>query len=135
MKIDGDSPGSVTSPPLVGVQMAARTGALMARVGGALPLLGPLALYSYVGRAWWALGRLPAPYDPDPKDLGFALHHAFTGWMLELAIVAPVLLLPLVLVPGSRSQLRWLVIGVLSYAVFWALLIVDPGGLFEWYAD
>lgn len=127
--------GSVAASPLVGTKPAAAIGSLLIRVVSLLPLFGLLGLYTYVVRAWWALGQLPAPYNPDPKELGFAAHHAFVGSLLELAIVAPMLLLPLVLVPGSRSQLRWFVIGLLSTAAFWALFIVDPGGFICWYAD
>lgn len=39
------------------------------------PLMMLISLYSFVLRARIQLGRWPAPYNPDPKNLGFDLHY------------------------------------------------------------
>jgi len=97
-----------------------------------------LLFYTYVARATLALGRLPAPYNPDPKDLGLIFHHECIEVVISLALVSPLLVLIARLLPSvdsGRSSARWLTFGFGSYFVMLVLALSDPGDLMCWYAD
>lgn len=103
------------------------------------PLLWLVGFYAFVLRARWALGHWPAPYRPDPAELGFKLH-ALT---LQLALfVEPLILLAavvLALVARYRDWVRrvWPAFALLAGSVLLTLALgrTDPGRFFEWFAD
>ena len=100
---------------------------------------GYLALfYSFVLRARLALGTWPLPYQPDPKALGFDIHHAAVLLTLPLWMVSPMaVLLMVALQPGfgrRKIVLPVLVFGLLYLAV-WLVLRMDPGSFGYWFAD
>jgi hypothetical protein len=107
----------------------------------ALPL-GWLALFwLFVLRARLALGVWPQPYQPDPKDLGFDVHHVLIALLMPLILVTPVVLAPWAAL--CRRWLRaaglrpWLLVSVslaLSATAI-ALARTDPGRFLEWYFD
>jgi hypothetical protein len=106
----------------------------------AVPWLGLAVLYSYAARAWFALGHWPQPYRPDPKDLDFFVHHMLVGGGLTITMTSPLaVLLGLALRRWvlHRRDLPWrsLAVFAVGYGLFWALVIVDPGHVAEWYFD
>ena len=105
-----------------------------------IPAAGLFALYSYVVRARLALGAWPQPYRPDPKDLGFALHHGAVAVLLEAALLSPLALILCLLVHRMSPQRRRragsaVVVFLVGYLALWAALRFDPGSFMEWYAD
>ena len=107
----------------------------------ALPLAWLGFIWLYVLRARLALGAWPQPYRPDPKDLGFDVHHLLIGLLMPLVFVTPVVLAPWTVL--CRKWLReaglrpWLIVSVslaLSATAF-ALARMDPGRFVEWYCD
>lgn len=117
---------------------------------------------AFVGRSWLVLGRLPRPYQPDPKTLGFDWHMAVVAYGLLVAAAACVAF-PVVyaswrrggtqrvtatyagigLTRGDRvvaktatGRRRWL---VTVYATGWCMVAVvilaDPGRYWSWFLD
>lgn len=102
--------------------------------------LGWLGLfYSFVLRARATLGFWPTPYRPDPKDLGFTLHHlAIDLTMVALPVaVLSVLALVLLMPRASDGRRNWgaLVSVIALVGLVVALGRIDPGNYFEWFAD
>ena len=106
-----------------------------------LPLAGLFALYGYALRARVALGAWPAPDAPDPKALGFDLHHGAVGLMLAAALLSPVALGACLFTHRTQPLLRArpmaasLVLYAAAYVALLALLSTDPGSFFGWYFD
>lgn len=104
-----------------------------------LPPAGYLALfYSFVLRARLALGVWPEPYQPDPKSLGFGIHHAMVLLGAPLWMASPVVVLMLVaLRPGlrGRKMVLPLVVFAMLYTATWLILQIDPGNFAYWIAD
>lgn len=95
---------------------------------------------SYVLRARLDLGRWPAPYHPDPKDLGFDLHHILWIEGLSLTVPWPAVLLGLALLRKFTSgrgqrQAAGVLLGVALWACCMALFCLDPGSFLEWTFD
>ncbi len=103
------------------------------------PLAWLASVYLFVMRARLHLGFWPEPSRPDPKDLGFTMHHAANGFGLATvpgAIVASVVLA----VVGSRIGWRikpWpaLFLAAVSLAAVMTTGRLDPGRFFEWFVD
>lgn len=95
--------------------------------------------YSFVLRARGTLGVWPTPDRPDPKDLGFTLHHlALELGLVALPVAALSVLALVLLVPGStRGGRNWpaLFLTAVSTGLVITLGQVDPGHFFEWFAD
>ena len=100
---------------------------------------GYLALfYSFVLRARLALGTWPQPYQPDPKELGFGVHHAAVLLGLPLWMVSPMAVLLLVALQprfGRRKIVLPVLVFGLLYLVAWLVLRMDPGSFGYWFAD
>lgn len=106
----------------------------------ALPAAALATFYSFVLRARLSLSAWPAPYQPDPKDLGFGVHHGLVTLLLEIAIASPVALVVCLLLRRAaglrdRRALGPVVLFAASYALVWGMLVVDPGRFFAWFAD
>jgi hypothetical protein len=91
----------------------------------------------FVVRARLALDRWPAPYRPDPKDLGFDVHYAavLVGMPLMFAAVLIVTVLTVFDVPRDRARWWIPVLGAASLAAVIALASADPGYFFTWLGD
>lgn len=107
-----------------------------------LPALLPLAylalFYGYVLRARLVLGVWPRPYQPDPKDLGFALHRLAVLLTLPVWAISPVLLLGWLLFwpRRQRKALLWPFLAfLLIWLLGWLLLRLDPGQFGAWFMD
>jgi len=100
---------------------------------------GYLALfYSFVLRARLALGTWPLPYQPDPKALGFDIHHAAVLLALPLWMVSPLAVLLLVALQprfGRRKIVLPVLVFALLYLAAWLVLRMDPGAFGYWFAD
>lgn len=103
------------------------------------PLAWLVSVYLFVLRARFHLGFWPEPSRPDPKDLGFTVHHAVNWFGLATvpgAIIAAVGLA----VIGSRIGWRTKVWPTLSLAAVSFVAVIatgrlDPGRFFEWFVD
>ena len=106
------------------------------------PITWYVTFWLFVLRARMALGRWPAPYDPDPKDLGFGIHYMAiqlgTSWIISAMLV---LLLFAVLcrreLAGAGAR-PWLaaVVGCASLAAIYVTGRQDPARyFFYWLAD
>jgi ABC-type dipeptide/oligopeptide/nickel transport system permease component len=107
----------------------------------ALPLAWFGLFWLYVLRARLALGVWPQPYQPDPKDLGFGLHHDLIALAMPLVLVTPMALAIWALLfrrwlheAGVRP---WLApsVGLALSAAMLALVYLDPGHFVAWYFD
>jgi hypothetical protein len=98
-----------------------------------LPFIYIILFYSYVLRAFIKLGYFPEYNNPDPKELGFDIHHdliyligdiviyGFLGWLV-LSIM------------NKFKYPRWtFVLYGLGMAFFMYILAIDP--FMEWFAD
>ena len=106
----------------------------------ALPVSGLVVMYGYVLRARIALGEWPRPYRPDPKDLGFSLHHGLAGVFLLVAVLSPIAFAACLLLrrrdtPRVRHRGTAIAVFATGYALLWLLAWTDPGGFIAWYAD
>lgn len=111
-------------------------GALMWSLASA-PLLWLLLFGAFILRARVALGRWPAPNQPDPKDLGFDLHHAAIMAGIPLLFTAVLCVVALTLMVHDRSRRQWLlrVTAVAGLVAVIVLARVDPAYVFTWLGD
>lgn len=106
-----------------------------------IPAAGLCMFYSFVLRARFALGVWPVPYRPDPKGLGFEMHHEAVRALLEAAFVSPIAFALCAVLHQALPSLRRrhvgraLVFFFAGYALLWLMLLVDPGSFWEWLAD
>ncbi len=102
-----------------------------------VPAVWLIAFGLFILRARLSLGQWPAPYQPDPKDLGFDFHYAavVAGMPLMLAAVLVVTVLAPML--HRQSARRWWIpaVAVGSMAGVILLARADPGGVFTWLGD
>lgn len=97
--------------------------------------------YGFVLRARLALGVWPAPYRPDPKELGFDAHYDIVvrGGLpvLFIPLVAPLLFAVAKHVLGlpRLDLLRAARILAFCFVGFLALFFLDPGDFGEWFRD
>jgi hypothetical protein len=91
----------------------------------------------FLVRARQSLGRWPAPYQPDPKDLGFDFHYTLllVGIPVMMAAVLTTIVLTLALRRGDARRWRVPLAAVASLAVVILLARLDPGSLFTWLGD
>lgn len=91
----------------------------------------------FILRARVTLGRWPAPYQPDPKDLGFDLHHAAIVAGIPVMFTAVLCATALTFLVHDRPGRLWLlrttaVAGLVAVIV---LARADPGYVFTWLGD
>ncbi len=103
------------------------------------PALWYSLFWVFVLRARLALGRWPVPYDPDPKDLSFTVHHLAVALGLHVAVAGTLtLLLMTVLSPrdtkaaGGRHALA---LAIALQVVIFTITRYDPGHFLYWFAD
>jgi hypothetical protein len=91
----------------------------------------------FILRARVALGRWPAPYQPDPKDLGFDLHHAAIVAGIPLMFTAVLCATALTFLARDRPGRPWLlrITAVAGLVAVIALARADPGYVFTWLGD
>ena len=91
----------------------------------------------FIVRARVALGEWPAPSQPDPKDLGFDVHHAAIVGGVPLMLTAVLCVTTLTLFMHPRPRKAWLVpvAAVAGVVVVFMLARVDPGHMFMWFGD
>ena len=103
------------------------------------PLLWMATFELFVLRAYLAIGRWPYYGHPDPKDLGFDIHHTLIWLGMLSTYFSPALLPPALVLHWSLARPKERAAGCLlfaaTYAAFWTGAF-DPSGRFgEWFAD
>lgn len=106
----------------------------------ALPPLFLATLYGFAARARLALGRWPAPHHPDPKDLGFDLHHGAVLVALLAMLASPLALLTVAaLRPLRPCEARYVQRAGTAFATLFVLAIAftraDPWRVLAWLMD
>jgi len=115
-------------------------GALVAHGGSFLIVGQALLFYSFVLRARVALGRWPYPYHPDPKDLGFSVHHAAVWIGFTLLYISPLAVAIFYYAAAElKASVRARTLALSVYAVVCVagvyLVLTDPGRFGEWFVD
>lgn len=105
------------------------------------PLFALGIFYSFVLRAYIILDRLPAPYQPDPKDLDFYIHM----WLILLsATFTYAALVPWIFITNKlwkekifsrKFLLTNIVIYIISFLSLILIIKLDPGRFIEWFLD
>jgi Ca2+/Na+ antiporter len=99
----------------------------------ALPALWAVGFGAFLLRARWELGRWPLPAQPDPKDLGWDVHH------LLLVLGIPLMMAGVVILLAGAIRIReWRLpatLGLSTLVLLIAVARVDPGYAFTWLAD
>ncbi len=99
------------------------------------PLVWTVLFYAFVLRARMQLGHWPSPYQPDPKALGFNLHHGFLECGLMALIPLGIVATFLSFLPPASGKARWVGLYWGMIALLFLLARWDPGSFFEWFAD
>lgn len=95
--------------------------------------------YLFVIRARLELGHWPVPYQPDPKSLGFIVHHQAI-WFGAMTLPVVGLLTVALLIIGRRLGIHHRILPTLTLLLFFIILAValaqlDPGDFFAWFWD
>ncbi len=103
------------------------------------PIAWLFLFYAFVFRARLELGYWPTPSYPDPKSLGFGLHHAiiWLGLFAWPVLSGCALVLALLRGEGSARFPFWITVTllVISLALTFAVIWSDPGRFMLWFAD
>jgi len=105
-----------------------------------VPWLHIAASLLFVARAYASLGHWPSYNRPDPKTLGFVVHHSMVWLTLIPALYSPIAVLPWVIafwrkLRGDRSVRTAAFVYVAGTAVTWAVWSANLAGFSEWFAD
>ena len=106
----------------------------------ALPWVALCSAYTLALRAWLTLGHWPRPMINDPKSFGWPVHHA-AAFVLENAALMSVFAVVALLIVFACRDIKpahakaSLLVFAAGYALFWGLLVADPGRVNEWLAD
>jgi ABC-type dipeptide/oligopeptide/nickel transport system permease component len=123
------------NPPVIRTRLLNYLAVILA----AYPLAWLAQLYLFVLRARLHLGHWPAPYQPDPKDLGFTFHHQAIWFGLMALPVVALAAIVLSIVGWHLAVYRriWPVITLLASSVVLVVALgrLDPGDFFVWFAD
>lgn len=102
-----------------------------------IPLFWLFTFSAFISRAYFKLGKLPIPYYPDPKSLGFDNLHLFT-WLLGILSIS---VLPIIfgyslfqILNDRSNQISHLKISLFSIA-FSLVIVLNPFGLVYWFLD
>lgn len=98
------------------------------------------ALYSFVIRARFELGRWPTPMQPDPKSLSFPTAGTHMDTVFWLGVASLGCFLPWLLTVCIRKQMiprsrKLLALLVVPWALLLTVLFLDPGKYVEWFLD
>ena len=95
--------------------------------------------YSFVFRAALFLSRWPSYNNPDPKRLDFTLQHAFLwlGLMSMHYTLGVAIIMAIFAKKLSRDFPFPAVISlaVVSFALLYGIIKLDPGSFFDWFFD
>jgi hypothetical protein len=106
-----------------------------------VPLGLLVALYSFVVRARFELGRWPTPMQPDPKSLSFRTADTHMETIIWLGIASLCCFLPWLLTVCIRKQMIpttrkfWVALLALPWLLLLAVWFLDPGKYVEWFLD
>ena len=128
----------ILKQPMTEIDRLTRTRLVVLMWGLASAPVAWLLLFGlFILRARVTLGRWPAPYQPDPKDLGFDLHHAAIVAGIPLMFAAVLCATALTFLMHDRPTRLWLlrVAAVAGLVAVIALARADPGYVFTWLGD
>src|SRR5687767_10731422 len=105
-----------------------------------VPLGLLIALYSFVVRARFELGRWPTPMQPDPKNLSFPTADTHMDIVFWLGVASLGCFLPWLLTACIRQQIiptrkSWLALLALPWLLVFAVWFLDPGKYVLWFLD
>lgn len=113
--------------------------ALFYRLLSYLPFSWFLLFALFVFRAYITLGRLPSYDRPDPKYLGFDLHHGILFFNLFIVLCSPLLWLPLTIFILVKNKKHISFLDVVCYLFFYIFFLLflklDFRGLSVWFVD
>jgi hypothetical protein len=107
---------------------------------GLVPTFWFVTFYLYVLRARLALGRWPLPYQPDPKDLDFTVHHVLVIALLVLVIPSAIgfaafrVFRRMLKVEQPTDRPLTFYFGA-TYVIWWLVARIDPGMYITWFMD
>jgi hypothetical protein len=96
-------------------------------------LLSIFLFYSFVLRAYFALGRWPVYDQPDPKDLGFDLHHNLTWTFFTFSPFFVLAFPALGYFSRLKNSQRLLHLVPVALTCIW--LLTFSSGFMEWFLD
>lgn len=106
-----------------------------------LPSAAVVLFYTFVIRAYFALGRFPRPYRPDPKELGFNIHMILIYLSIVLTLVGALPWLAVTIASWFKKSFdkKFLLIANIIYIIsligFVIFFKFDPGRFMEWFMD
>lgn len=103
------------------------------------PLSWIVLFLLFVLRAYFKLGRIPFYGNPDPKDLGFEIHHGFLFFTYFFLLLSLLFWLVLTGILFFKERKSVNMVDVVFYLVFYLVLFlfgyIDPWGLQTWFMD
>jgi hypothetical protein len=104
------------------------------------PVILILLFYGFVLRARLELGYQPSMYHPDPKTLGFGVHHSMVWMLIVLNGLFPFVWLAASLAAWRVKHLRGTVlrtgpVTLAANAIAFLVFTLNPGHFLEWFAD
>lgn len=103
-----------------------------------IPIITILIFATYIVRGSVKLGYIPTPYNPDPKELGFKIHHYLINVGISTTFVSFIIWTGYIIMGNiftSRLIAKEDVRVFLIYIVFILIIIIDPLSLVKWYLD
>ena len=103
----------------------------------AIPVIWISLFYLFVLRAFSKLGKMPIYDLPDPKDLGYTLHHVILFFGIPVCLLA-ILIYPIItffsrkIQPVKFKEILLYGIGVLLFII---QVYIDPFKLQIWFTD
>ena len=100
-----------------------------------------VALYSFVVRARFELGRWPTPMKPDPKSLSFSTVDTHMDTVCWFGVICLSCFIPWLLTVCIRKHVflatrkSWLVVLSLPWLLVLTAWTLDPGRYVEWFLD
>lgn len=104
-----------------------------------LPLIFPIALYSFYLRIYFKLGQIPANKDSHEIFHNMYLHNLIVlnslTFTFLIVIINFVSIIMYVVIKKNKSE-KSILIGFIISTIFWVLVVVlDPFGIFTWVID
>jgi len=106
-----------------------------------VPVALLVALYSFVIRARFELGRWPTPMQPDPQDLSSPTADTHMKVVFWLGVASLSCFLPWLLMICIRKQMVptprkfWLTLLAVPWVLLLTVWLLDPGKYVEWFLD
>lgn len=93
--------------------------------------------YLFVLRVYIQLGKIPAYNLPDPKDLGYSIHHTILFFSIPICLLS-IILYPVIVFFSRKTQpvsLKEIFLFLLGVSLFTIQIYFDPLQLQIWFMD